>query len=329
MHAKSATSLRSGMRMRPREFYMKEKKIGFIGQGWIGKNYADNFEERGYYIVRYGLEEPHVNNKDKIKECDIVFIAVPTPTTPQGFDDSILRQAIKSVDKGKIAVTKSTIMPGTTESIQKENPGIFVLHSPEFLTEATAAYDAANPIRNIIGLPIDNEEYRAKAQEVLDVLPPAEYQLICSSREAELIKYGGNNWFYFKVVFFNLLYDMANELGCRWETLRDAMAADPRIGSSHLNPIHKSGDRGSEARPHLKFNELHMQPVHKSGRGAGGHCFIKDFAAFSQLYKDLIGDDLGLKVLESLKDKNIDLLISSDKDLDLLAGVYGEEAIKK
>ncbi len=28
-------------------------KIGFIGQGWIGKNYADDFEHRGYRVVRY------------------------------------------------------------------------------------------------------------------------------------------------------------------------------------------------------------------------------------------------------------------------------------
>ena len=30
--------------------------IGVIGQGWIGKNYADDFEKRGYRVVRYALE---------------------------------------------------------------------------------------------------------------------------------------------------------------------------------------------------------------------------------------------------------------------------------
>ena len=108
------------------------KTIGFIGQGWIGKNYADDFEVRGYKIVRYSKEEPYVKNQKEIFKCDIVFIAVPTPTTTRGFDDSILRQAVKLVGRGKIVVIKSTILPGTTELIQKENPGIFVLHSPEF-----------------------------------------------------------------------------------------------------------------------------------------------------------------------------------------------------
>ncbi|MDD5290741.1 MAG: hypothetical protein PHZ04_01365 [Patescibacteria group bacterium] len=279
------------------------KKIGFIGQGWIGKNYADDFEKRGFEIVRYSLEKPYVDNKEKIKDCDIVFIAVPTPSTPAGFDSSILRQAIKSVGEGKIAVIKSTLLPGTTESIQEENPNIYVMHSPEFLTEATAAHDASNPTRNIIGLPKDSDDYKEKAREVLEVLPYAAYKIICSAKEAELIKYGGNCWFYFKVIFINMLYDLAQKMDCQWGIIQETMAADPRIGRTHLNP------------------------VHQGGRGAGGHCFIKDFAAFSDMYKEHIGDEFGLKVLESLKDKNIDLLVSSGKDLDLLAGVYGEEII--
>jgi UDPglucose 6-dehydrogenase len=282
----------------------KERSLpltGFIGQGWIGKNYADDFAKRGFNIVRYGLEGPHINNGDQIKECDIVFIAVPTPTTPAGFDDSIIRKVVKMVGSGKTAIIKSTILPGTTESIQKENPDIYVMHSPEFLTESTAAYDAANPMRNILGIAIDNEMHRKKAKEVMEVLPYAPYQLICLSNEAEFIKYGGNCWFYFKVLFINMLYDLVKKRDCSWETIRDAMAADPRIGRTHLDP------------------------VHKSGRGAGGHCFIKDFAAFSDIYKKEIGDEKGLKVLESLVNKNIDLLVNSNKDLDLLRGVYGED----
>jgi UDP-glucose 6-dehydrogenase len=308
---------------------MKKRFIGFIGQGWIGKHYADNFEERGYDVIRYSREEPHINNGDKIKECDIVFIAVPTPTTPDGFDDSILRQAIKKVGKNKIAVIKSTLLPGTTEKIQKENPDIFVFHSPEFLTEVTAAYDAANPNRNIIGMPVDNDEYREKAKLILSILPKAPFELISSAREAEFIKYGGNNWFYFKVIFINMLYDLAMENNCQWEVIRNGLAGDPRIGSSHLNPVHKSGTSGGEAKKKLPFYELHLEPVHKSGRGAGGHCFIKDFAAFTEIYEKLVGDELGTKLLEAMRDKNIDLLLKSTKDIDLLAGVYGEEIIKK
>jgi len=281
------------------------KKIGFIGQGWIGKHYADDFENREQDVTRYALEEPYAQNKDKIKDCDIVFIAVPTPSVNDKFDDSILRDAISLIGEGKTAVIKSTLLPGRTELLQKDFPGIFIMHSPEFLTEATAAYDAANPTRNIIGLPVMSDDYKEKATEVMEVLASAPYEQICSAREAELIKYGANVFFFFKVIFANMLYDLAEKKGARYDEVKEGIKHDPRIGGSHLDPIHKSG------------------------RGAGGHCVIKDFSAFSEIYKELVGDESGVEVLEALKNKNIDYLLESKKDLDLLAGVYGEMIIKK
>jgi len=274
--------------------------IGFIGQGFVGKAYADDFEKRGYKTVRYALEAPYHTNKEAIATCDIVFIAVPTPTTPQGFDDSIIRGAVSIVGKGKIAVIKSTIVPGTTASIQAEYPDRTVFHSPEFLTEKTAAHDAGHPDRNIIGIAQDTGEQRAHAKEVISVLPKAPYELICEAKTAELIKYGGNCWFYFKVVYINMLYDLAKAHGQDWSVIQNALAADPRIGATHLNP------------------------VHQGGRGAGGHCFIKDFEAFRREYEKAIGDDLGKDVLAALVEKNNHYLRSTGKDLDLLEGVYGK-----
>ena len=217
------------------------KKIGFIGQGWIGKHYADDFENREQDVTRYALEEPYAQNKDKIKDCDIVFIAVPTPSVNDKFDDSILRDAISLIGEGKTAVIKSTLLPGRTELLQKDFPGIFIMHSPEFLTEATAAYDAANPTRNIIGLPVMSDDYKEKATEVMEVLASAPYEQICSAREAELIKYGANVFFFFKVIFANMLYDLAEKKGARYDEVKEGIKHDPRIGGSHLDPIHKSG----------------------------------------------------------------------------------------
>lgn len=280
---------------------MTKAIIGFIGQGYIGKNYADDFEKRGFEVVRYANEEPYIKNKDKISQCDVVFIAVPTPTTPQGFDDSIIRSVVSLVGRGKIAVIKSTIVPGTTESIQKENPDIFVMHSPEFLTEATAASDAGHPDRNIVGIPVATDLHREKAKEVIALLPKAPFELVCAAKEAELIKYGGNCWFYLKVVFINMLYDLSKTFDTNWTTIQNALTADSRIGPTHLNPIHKSG------------------------RGAGGHCFIKDFEAFIDMYKKQMDlDALGISALEQMREKNIDLLTKSNKDMGLLQGVYGK-----
>ena len=216
-------------------------KIGFIGQGWIGKNYADDFETRGYIVVLYALEEPYIRNKEHIAGCDIVFIAVPTPTTPDGFDDSSIQKVLPLVGKGKTAVIKSTILPGTTEKLQKLFPDIFVLHSPEFLVESTAAYDAAHPNRNIIGIPRMNAAYREKAEAVMRVLPDAPYVKIMSARDAEFVKYAGNCFLFTKVMCMNLLYDVVVATGSDWASVREALIHDPRIGTSHTDPLHNAG----------------------------------------------------------------------------------------
>lgn len=282
-------------------------KIGFIGQGFIGKNYADDFEERGYQVVRYAKEEKYQLNEAEISTCDIVFIAVPTPSTPEGFDYSIVDSVLSLVGKGKIAVIKSTMQPGSTEKLADKYSEIYVMHSPEFLREKTAHMDAKNPERNIIGIPHNTPEWREKANEVLSVLPPAPFSTVIDVRSAELVKYIGNCFLTTKVVFFNTMYNLAESLNLEWETIREAVIADSRIGESHTKVVHESGHGG------------------KPARGAGGHCFIKDLFALRELYEDVRSEDeAGVKLLKSIEHKNIQLLKDSEKDLELLYGVYGE-----
>lgn len=280
---------------------MNKPIIGFIGQGFIGKNYANDFEARGYSVVRYSLEEPHINNKEKIAECDIVFIAVNANTTPRGFDDSNIRSGLSIVGKSKIAVIKSTLLPGMTKTIQKDFPLITVLFSPEFLSEATAAHDAANPFSNIVGVPVDDEMHLDAASKVHEILPKAPFVLTCDSDEAEIIKYTHNVSGYTQIITFNLAYDLAQSLGHNWDNIGKALIADPLISNRYSNP------------------------VHKTGRGAGGHCFIKDFAAFANIYEKLVGDIEGVKALRAFEEKNIKLLKDSKKDIDLLDEVYGKK----
>jgi len=286
---------------------MEKPTIGFIGQGWIGKNYADDFERRGYSIVRYGLEEPYVANKEKIKNCRIVFIAVPTPTTTNGFDASIVRSVLSLIGSGNIAVVKSTLAPGTTVVLQNEFPGMTIFHSPEFLTRRTAKDDVAHPYQNIIGMPVETKENRALAKEVLAVLPEGP-GVIVSSNTSELFKYVHNTSLFAKSVFMNLLYDTAVALDVKWGDIQELIKKDPML-ASRTDVI----------------SHWHITPVHTGGRGIGGDCHIKDFETFSRLYKELVGDPKGENIINSLKEKNIQLLRESKKDIDLLEGVYGKE----
>lgn len=285
------------------------QKIGFIGQGWIGKHYADDFEARGYEVVRYGLESAYAGNKDAIGECGIVFIAVPTPTTPERADTSIVEAVLPLVAPGAIAVIKSTIPPGTTVRLQDLFTDRVVLHAPEFLREAHAARDAAHPDRNLIGIPITSSEYHTHAESVLNVLPTAPYTRILSSTEAELVKYAGNVFLALKVVYANLLFDVTTANGADYTLVADALGADPRIGPSHLSVMSQSGHGGP------------------AGRGAGGHCFIKDLEAFRRAYAEKVGDTEGNALLAAVVRKNAALLTASGKDLDLLAQVYGSDMV--
>ena len=282
---------------------MTEKKIGFIGQGWIGRNYADNFESRGFEVVRYSKDKEYVGNKDNLNSCRIIFVAVPTPTIDAKFDGSILKDAISVTKPGDTVIIKSTLIPEFTRELLNIYPDRFILISPEFLSESTARYDTDNPSRNIIGVPdINNAEWMEKAKEVMEILPKANVHMFCTYEEASLIKYAGNCFLYVKNMFFNMLYDLVNAYECNWEEVRQGVINDPRIGDAYTNIFHKEG------------------------RGAGGHCLPKDFVAFRKMYFKHVGtDDIdGCNILIQNENKNKKLLKKSKKDINILNEVYGK-----
>lgn len=290
---------------------MKKFLIGFIGQGWIGKNYADDFEKRGYKTVRYSLEEQYRSNKEKIKDCPIVFIAVPTPTTPKGFDSSIVENALMNLASGTTAVIKSTLVPRTTSILQKKFPKIFVMHSPEFLSRGTASYDASHPIENIVGIPKNTTEYQKRARAVISILPKAHSKVV-SAETAELFKYLHNTSLFARSIYMNILFDLSRKLGVKWSDLKELIIMDPMI--AFQDPA---------------VSKWHIEPNPDSGRGIGGDCHIKDFETLSGLYKELVDDPVGLTMINAMKKKNIALLLESKKDLDLLSGVYGKKILSR
>lgn len=290
-------------------------RLGFIGQGWIGRNLADHFADRGFEVVRYALEAEYEKNRDSISSCDIVFIAVPTPTTKNGFVIDNVRSALGLIGKGKTAVIKSTILPGSTDLLAGEFPDIFVFHSPEFLREVSVRQDIDNPERNIIGIPgacFKDPKWQDRAKNVMSILPLVSadktYCAICTATEAELIKYVGNNFLTTKLVFMNVMYDLAKRLEADWGVVSSAVSKDIRIGPSHMQPVHQY---------------KHMDQ--KEGRGAGGHCFPKDLTAMRLLCEQLLPDEKnGPSLLRTTEEKNIHLLYNSGKDIDILRSIYGE-----
>lgn len=285
----------------------KNKKpiIGFVGQGYVGKTAANNFERRGFAVVRYALEPEYRGNKSRIKEADIVFVAVPTPTTRKGHETRIVEEAVALARPGAIVVIKSTVLPGTTSRIQKKYPHITLLNNPEFLSEKTAQKDTDEPFANVIGMPVADAKHRKAAQLVQSIIPKAPFKLITGSEEAEIFKYSHNVNGYMQILTFNLMYDMARHFGATWEPIAKAIEADPLIPNRYSNP------------------------VHKSGRGAGGACFIKDFSAFAKHHHKLVGHSKASAFMRAAEAHNIALLAETDKDIALLENVYGKPVVTK
>lgn len=291
---------------------IKEKKIGFIGQGYIGGNLADNLEERGFKnLVRYSLEKEYVGNKEKIKDCETVFVAVPTPTTSKGFDSSIVEEAVSLCADNSVVVIKSTVPCYVLEDLSEKFDTKIIIHVPEFLDVNTAKHDTDCPKKNIFGIhhvsaAIELAYLISCVSELTEILPKAPYNGTMGYRESSLVKYFHNTFFYIKNVTFNMFYDMAIKNDCNWDVLLEGVLAEPRI------------------------NPIHTHPINKGGRGAGGECLIKDFVVFKDLYLRCFGENEdGSRLLELIEKKNVENLRGSGKDSKLLEGVYGKSKFKE
>ncbi|KKW26407.1 MAG: UDP-glucose/GDP-mannose dehydrogenase dimerization [candidate division Kazan bacterium GW2011_GWB1_52_7] len=242
--------------------------IGIIGVGMVGTPLARYYEEvhgheRGNNLFLYDID-PKKGYFDDVDKADIVFISVPTPRAPEGaVDSSAVEEAFRMITGEKIIVLKSTVPPGMTEAFQKKYPHQKILFNPEFLTEKRAWEDFLKPDRQIVGFTSSSID---AAHIVLSLLPKAPFMspwglttyrsVKITATEAEIIKYGGNVHFARKVNFANLLAKTSEKFGADYENVRLGLAADFRIGDSHLDVMHGGY------------------------RGFGGYCFPKDLDGF-------------------------------------------------
>lgn len=269
---------------------LNEIKIGVMGVGMVGSALKNYFEKKGKKLGEdLFLYDPAkgFDSVEELNKADVIFVCVPTPfvkgpalshSSGEGFDLSYIEDACSKIQGEKIMVIKSTVLPGTTEKLQKEYPQHKFLFNPEFLTEITAEQDMNYPDRQIIGY---TEKSFAVAKDIMMLLPLAPFERIMPATEAETVKYFGNNWFSVKVAFANQMFDVCSKIGADYDTVMEAASADKRIGPSHL------------------------VVWHKGYRGYGGRCLPKDIKAFIQ-FADFLGVDL--KVHKAAEQVNNDLM---------------------
>lgn len=214
-------------------------RIGIFGVGMVGGALKRYFEKSGKYQL-YLYDKKSLGSIDELNKADFIYVCLPTPYIEgKGCDTSLIENGIKQLTGEKIVIIKSTVVPGTTEVFQEKFPQHKFLFNPEFLTEVTADEDMQNPDRQIVGY--TKQSYNV-AKAVLQQLPLAPYEKIVPSKVAELTKYAGNTWFAVKVAMNNELYDLAKKIGFseqEWEQMVDGLAADRRVGRTHLTIMHK------------------------------------------------------------------------------------------
>ena len=104
-------------------------------------------EDKSTYLYTLYVPKKEFQNKEKLREAEVVFICVPTPMKPSGeidysaIHDSLeMLKEITSEDKRPLVVIRSTAVSGTTDDLEGKYPFHFVFN-PEFLTERNALED--------------------------------------------------------------------------------------------------------------------------------------------------------------------------------------------
>lgn len=200
-----------------------------------------------------------------IREADIIFVAVNTPTKKEGIGagrasdltywELAARRIARVAETPKIVVEKSTVPIKTAEAISAVLHGagktrFDVLSNPEFLAEGTAVTDLDAPDRVLIG-GVTDEAGRKASQTLADLYAhwvPREKILQTNIWSSELSKLVANCFLAQRVSSINAVSAVCEASGADVDEVARAVGMDTRIGSKFL----------------------------KASVGFGGSCFQKD-----------------------------------------------------
>ena len=276
-------------------------KIGVIGAGRLGICLALLMAEAGYEVLASDVREDYVHslrnkaikttepavqellersdnidfttdNERVIKECEIIFTLVATPSLEDGsYDVSAVDDVVSDFQKygwnnmdslvGKSLVVGCTTNPGDCDVFQDKlsEVGMDVYYNPEFIAQGSIVCDLRFADMVLIG---GNGHHASELEKIYEGIqngyrsPTIHFM---SAKAAELTKIAVNCFLTTKISYANMigqvlsLSGMSDEIG----TVLDAIGSDARIGKKYLG----------------------------FGFGFGGPCFPRDnraFAAYAQ-----------------------------------------------
>ena len=203
---------------------------------------------------------------EKIREADVIFISVNTPTKDYGsgsgqaadlrFVESCARGIAKAGGGDKIVVEKSTVPVRTAQMVKEildsSNNGYSyqVISNPEFLAEGTAMTDLENPDRVLIGGELSDagQEAVGKVVSIYNQWVPSERIITTNLWSSELSKLTANAFLAQRISSINAISALCEATEANVDEVAKAIGTDSRIGPKFL----------------------------KSSIGFGGSCFQKD-----------------------------------------------------
>ncbi len=241
-----------------------------------------------------------------IAGADVIFIAVGTPSLPDGNPDlQYVKAAGEQIGKHlrdgfTVVVNKSTVPIGSAnwvdtvvrdsyeEARGSKADGVFAVASnPEFLREGSALHDTLYPDRVVLGSdnpkalevlytlykPIIEQSFTAPnflpRPEGLGAVPVVTANLT----SAELIKYAANAFLSVKISFANEVGHLAERVGADITQVVRGIGLDSRIGNRFL----------------------------QAGLGWGGSCFGKDTAALAATAREY---GICMRIVQASRDVN-------------------------
>lgn len=210
--------------------------VGVVGLGMVGGTVERGLSSAGIDTRGYDRYK-NIGSPNALEDCDVVFLCVPTPSTPDGGFEltevyGAVHEVIAHLRLATIVAVKSTVPPGTCDDLQRRYPAFDFASMPEFLVASRPEETFSNPDRVIIGA--TTEQAAGALRDIMEQVAPASPAIVLKPRESELAKLCSNIMLAAKVAMANELAEVCNRFDVAWERVQSAVGLDRRIGPDHL-----------------------------------------------------------------------------------------------